>query len=197
MNKKNIKTIENIISSSDSSIIEKNHYYKTKLSHNQSIPDKPIKFDEDTRVSINVFDVAAYILEKLGKISTMKLQKLVYYSQAWSLVWDEEPLFPERIEAWANGPVIPRLFFQHKGFFKIDKADLSLGNPKKLSANQKNSIEVVLDYYGDKTAQWLIELAHMEKPWVVTRKGIPTGQESNREIRLDVISQYYSSLLHG
>lgn len=40
-----------------------------------------------------VFDVAQYILEKTGKISTMKLQKLCYYSQAWALAWTEDPLF--------------------------------------------------------------------------------------------------------
>ena len=44
---------------------------------------------------IQVFDVAAYILEKIGSMTTMKLQKLVYYSQAWSLVWDEKRLFEE------------------------------------------------------------------------------------------------------
>ena len=40
-----------------------------------------------------VFDVARYILEKYGPLSAMKLQKMVYYSQAWSLVWDDAPLF--------------------------------------------------------------------------------------------------------
>ncbi len=48
----------------------------------------------------NVHDVSAYILKHWGPMTAMKLQKLVYYSQAWGLVWDEEPLFPERIEAW-------------------------------------------------------------------------------------------------
>ena len=43
----------------------------------------------------NVFDVAKYILEKQGDMSTMKLQKLCYYAQAWSLVWDDRELFPE------------------------------------------------------------------------------------------------------
>ena len=47
----------------------------------------------------NVFDVAACILKQKGPMTAMKLQKLLYYSQAWSLVWDEKPLFPERIEA--------------------------------------------------------------------------------------------------
>ena len=53
---------------------------------------------------VNVLDIAAYILCKQGAMTAMKLQKLVYYSQAWSLVWDDKPLFRERIEAWANGP---------------------------------------------------------------------------------------------
>jgi len=47
-------------------------------------------------------DVAAYILDKCGSMSAMKLQKLVYYSQAWHLVWDDAPLFEERVEAWAT-----------------------------------------------------------------------------------------------
>ena len=35
----------------------------------------------------SIFDVAAYVLDKLGVMTTMKLEKLCYYSQAWSLVW--------------------------------------------------------------------------------------------------------------
>lgn len=41
----------------------------------------------------NVFDTAKYILEQSGPMSAMKLQKLCYYSQVWSLVWDDSPLF--------------------------------------------------------------------------------------------------------
>ena len=69
---------------------------------------------------ITVHDVAAYILNKTGEITAMKLQKLVYYSQVWSLVWDEQPLFEARIEAWANGPVIPELYNEHRGQFLVN-----------------------------------------------------------------------------
>ena len=55
---------------------------------------------------VTVFDVVRFILEQKGSTTAMKLQKLVYYCQAWSLVWDEQPLFKERIEAWVNGPVV-------------------------------------------------------------------------------------------
>lgn len=65
---------------------------------------------EGERHMATVFDVAEYILQKLGEVTTMKLQKLVYYCQAWSLVWDEQPLFEDDFQAWANGPVCPALF---------------------------------------------------------------------------------------
>ncbi|HCU23588.1 MAG TPA: hypothetical protein DF383_01115, partial [Deltaproteobacteria bacterium] len=71
----------------------------------------------------SVHDVATYILKKTGPITAMKLQKLVYYSQAWSLVWDEKPLFKEKIEAWTNGPVVPALYRLHRGKFEISSWD--------------------------------------------------------------------------
>jgi len=145
---------------------------------------------------VSVFDVAAYILHFLGKMSTMKLQKLVYYCQAWSLVWDENPLFPESIKAWANGPVVGELFYQLKGHFIVQESDLSIGNYRKLSLRQKETVDAVLKYYGDKSAQWLIELSHMEEPWRNARKGLNEDERSNRVIEHDVIAEYYSGLLN-
>ena len=57
----------------------------------------------------SVFDTAKYILEKCGTMSTMKLQKLCYYSQAWSLVWDDAPLcvLPFSITARENFRSLP------------------------------------------------------------------------------------------
>ena len=67
----------------------------------------------------HVVDVAAYILEDLGSVSTMKLQKLAFYSQAYYLAEHGATLFPEAFEAWANGPVAPDLFRRHRGEFVI------------------------------------------------------------------------------
>lgn len=74
----------------------------------------------------SVFDVAVAILEKSGPMTAMKLQKLVYYCQAWHLVWEDKPMFPERIEAWASGPIVPDLYAAHKGKFKICADDIRL-----------------------------------------------------------------------
>src|SRR5689334_14747494 len=58
-------------------------------------------------------------------ISNLKLQKLCYYAQAWSLALDGKPLFGERIEAWAHGPAIPALYgrFKKYGFQAIETSD--------------------------------------------------------------------------
>ena len=52
-------------------------------------------------------------------MTAMKLEKLVYYSQAWSLAWDGEPLFNDDFQAWANGPVCPTLFYSHQGHYVV------------------------------------------------------------------------------
>ena len=57
-----------------------------------------------TYMETTVFDIAKYILHQRGRMSTMKLQKLCYYAQAWSLVWDDTPLFDEDFSAWRKRP---------------------------------------------------------------------------------------------
>src|SRR5205823_14692025 len=43
-------------------------------------------------------------------LTNLRLQKLLYYAQAWSLVLRESELFPEEIEAWRWGPVVPAVY---------------------------------------------------------------------------------------
>lgn len=140
-----------------------------------------------------VFDVASCILAEHGKMTAMKLQKLAYYAQAWSLVWDEAPLFPNRIEAWANGPVCPDLYSAHKGVFEVS-ADNFRGDPTKLNTQQLDVVHRVLAHYGEKTAQWLSDLTHAESPWKYAREGLPPGERSGREITQGAMAEYYGSL---
>lgn len=140
----------------------------------------------------NVFDVAAYILKKKKALTAMKLQKLVYYAQAWSLVWDEKPLFEERIEAWANGPVCPALYAAHAGKFTITQE--TRGVAKNLTTDEKETIDAILRDYGDKPASWLSDLTHREAPWQDARKGIPDGERSHRPISHGAMADYYGNL---
>lgn len=141
----------------------------------------------------NVFDTAKYILEKSGPMSTMKLQKLCYYSQAWALVWDDAPLFDEDFQAWANGPVCPELFNKTHGQFSVNASD-ETGGEGDLSDNQKDTIEKVLEYYGKHDAQWLSQLTHLEEPWNNARKGVPSGAGCNNVISKESMAMYYGGL---
>lgn len=149
----------------------------------------------------SVFDVARYVMECLERqgerqVTTWKLQKLVYYAQAWSLVWDDQQLFPERIEAWENGPVCPSLYATHKELFKISKGQID-GNPDALTANEKETIDVVVGHYGEKTAHYLSALTHTECPWRDAREGVTPGERSNNVITLESMAGYYGGLLEA
>lgn len=139
-----------------------------------------------------VFDAAAYILEKLGTMSSMKLQKLVYYSQAWSLVWDEEPLFQEEIQAWAGGPVVRELFHRHQGMFTV--SSISGGSAENLNNDQRETIDAICKHYGDKSGQWLSDLTHKERPWLEAREGLADGERGTRTISLESMADYYGGL---
>lgn len=143
---------------------------------------------------VDVRDVGQYILEKQGGMTTWKLQKLVYYCQAWSLVWDDQPLFDDDIEAWANGPVVRRLYDIHVGHFRISK--IKGGGPTRLNRMQRETIEAVLETYGDKSPQWLSNLTHSESPWkdARTQARLSAGERGSAVIRLDAMAEYYGSL---
>lgn len=142
----------------------------------------------------DVFDVAEYILEQAGPMSTWKLQKLVYYSQAWSLVWDNERLFDDEIQAWANGPVVPALYKAHRGRFQIGAHQLGRGDSSHLRDYERETINAVIHFYGDKSAQWLRDLTHAEAPWIAAREGLAPGDRGKRAVSTDLMGEYYGSL---
>ena len=142
----------------------------------------------------SVFDVAAYLLNKHGPMTAMKLQKLIYYSQAWSLVWDEAPIFAEPIEAWANGPVVRALYEAHRGCFMLQRRDLDEGNARALNGDQKKTLDAVLRFYGDKSSQFLSDLTHREDPWRNARDGLRPGERGSSVISHAALAEYYGSL---
>lgn len=141
-----------------------------------------------------MFSVATYIVESLGKMTAMKLQKLMYYAQAWHLVWDEEPLFQEDFEAWANGPVIPKLYAAHRGKFTVTASDFEGQASGTLTPSERGTVDAVIKFYGDKSAQWLSDLTHQESPWLDARGEAPDGTRCDTEISKSSMHEYYSGL---
>jgi uncharacterized phage-associated protein len=143
----------------------------------------------------SILDVARYILDKKGKMTTMKLQKLCYYAQAWSLVWDK-PLFSEDFQAWTNGPVCRELYDYHSGKYNISVCDIPkhATSAEALTRKQISHIDAVLETYAYKEPQWLSTLTHLEKPWNEARNGIPDGCNCENVISKESMKSYYGSL---
>lgn len=128
-------------------------------------------------------DVAAFILAEIDEpISTMKLQKLLYYAQAWSVAWDRTPLFDEPIERWDRGPVVREVWSRHRLQRKASWHD---GEKERLSVSQKEVVREVVRFYNVWSGDELSALSHTEPPW---RDASP-----NAVISLDALRDYFGS----
>jgi len=146
----------------------------------------------------HLIDLAEYILAKMGPMTATRLQKLLYYCQAWHLVWTEHPLFSEKIEAWKNGPIIPNLYHLYKGHWKVYAGFFYERLPEKLPSdlteNEKDSVNRVLEFYGHRDAHWLNQLVHMEEPWKAVKPKNHDPDHLMKEITPLSIHEYYCSI---
>jgi len=148
--------------------------------------------------SLSALDVSKFFIWKAKSegraITNKKLQKLLYYAQAWSMVFDNKPLFKEDIEAWIHGPAIKNVYDRYKifGFNYIDE-DISDKEVNKLSSNKL--LDSIWTTYGKYDAQYLEELTHSEEPWQLARQNLETNESSNNVISLENMKIFYSKLL--
>ena len=143
----------------------------------------------------HVQDVAAYILKKTDTISAMKLQKLCYFAYGYHLAWEERPLFPERFEAWANGPVCRPLYAMHRLQFSVSPGEIS-GNPGALDEGEQESVDLVLEGYGRFSAHQLSAMTHRVGPWVDARRRAGAGplDSSTEQLQDEEIFEYFDAL---
>lgn len=142
----------------------------------------------------NAIDVAAYILEQIGSVTTMKLQKLVYYTQVRYLVMNGRPLFSDEIQAWANGPVAPNLYRIHSGRYMIGRGGLGqYGSVDALSFAEKAAASYVVSKLGALSGEQLRSLSHSERPWQDARKGYAPGARCSVPISIESMKSFYSS----
>jgi uncharacterized phage-associated protein len=154
-----------------------------------------VRFEKRCPPTASIIDIAKYILRVKGECTTMKLQKLCYYSQAWTLVWDDIPLFPEDFVAWANGPVSPVLFSLYKDVFALSDGDLGDYDPAALTDRERENVGIVLKEYWPYKPFQLSELTHREDPWKIARGDVPLGQRCNCVIQKLSMQEFYSGIL--
>lgn len=146
-------------------------------------------------IELSIFHVARYIIENVERLTTMKLQKLCYYCQAWTLAWDEIPLFEEDFEAWANGPICRELFNVHKGKFSIPHDFLVQYAAFPFNEIQKENMDIVIKEYSGFDPQYLSDLTHSELPWQEARGGVASGENCDTIIQKESMLIYYQGII--
>ncbi|MGB3762724.1 MAG: type II toxin-antitoxin system antitoxin SocA domain-containing protein [Ornithinimicrobium sp.] len=138
-----------------------------------------------------VLDVGAFVLARVGRMDTWKLQKLVYYSQAWHAALFDTPLFDDPIQAWPDGPVAPALWSKHRGKRMVDS--VVGADPSSLHNQQALLVDLVCHHYGRLSGAELSLLTHNENPWIDAREGLKAKESSRRPIKVSAMADFYRS----
>jgi len=140
--------------------------------------------------------IADYILchfrDKGEPISHLKLQKLLFYVQAWHLALYDEPLFGDHFEAWIHGPVVRRLYTKFKDFSWKPITDIS--ECPDLPDEVKDHIQEVLDVYGDFSAEDLEYMVHRERPWILARGDLHPLEPCTTLIDESEMTKFYQEM---
>ena len=153
-----------------------------------------------SKEELSANQIADYFLHKASKddkpITNKKLQKLLYYAQAWSVAKRNEKLFEDKIEAWVHGPAIKSIYlaFKHFGSEPIKK-EIPEESISAIPEDVQKFLNEIWTVYGKFDAAYLEQLTHTETPWQKARDGIEANQTSENEITIDSMQEFYSALL--
>ena len=146
----------------------------------------------------NINDVAAYIIDSLGAPGTdpMKLQKLAYFAQGWSLALANQKLFDDDFEARPHGPVAPALLIEPEpeGLLK----EWPAGNKGGLTPVEKAVVDAVVRSYGGLGGWQLLQKTHEpDTPWSQVRhnEGLEPDDPCNVVILKEDIQKYFRAKL--
>lgn len=143
--------------------------------------------------------IAKWLLSAIDRdsgdsITPLKLQKLIYYAQAWSLALPERarPLFDEDMQAWAHGPVAESVFheYKHAGWDALPAPE----EVPDITQNDEAHLKEILAVFGEYSAKHLERMTHNEEPWLYARGDLPPEARSNAVIPKDHMAAFYRGL---
>jgi uncharacterized phage-associated protein len=150
-------------------------------------------------------ELAKYILAKVDQPTNhLKLQKLVYYVEAYHLSYFNESIIDDDFEAWVHGPVVRKVWnrFSNRKTPLYDQIRLDayesikvMGAVEdKISEEQLDLIENIISTLGKKSGYYLECMTHEELPWKEARKNLPFDVRSSRKISKETMKRFYQGL---
>ena len=142
----------------------------------------------------SVLDISKYCIFMYWKngttITNLKLQKILYYIQGYTLKKCNEIAFPEAVYRWPYGPVVPESYFEYNVHRSRPLPEPDSENMNTVIKTLKTDhamlsvINSVIEKSYPYTAAQLVELTHQELPWK------STGE--SEIIKIPLISTYFS-----
>jgi uncharacterized phage-associated protein len=154
----------------------------------------------NTQNKVSALKLADYLLYKGQaegvEITPKKLQKLLYYVQAWSAAINDKKVFEDRIEAWIHGPAIKEVYaaFQQFGGKPILK-EVAESAINEIPQEVRDFVDKVWSVYSGFDGNYLEYLTHSEDPWKDARKGIEPYISSDNEITYESMRSFYGAKL--
>ncbi len=125
-------------------------------------------------------------------LTNKKLQKLLYYAQAWNLVFNGEKLFEEDIEAWVHGPVVPVIYRRYKEYGRLPIREEAEFDKNSFTKSELAVLKDVWDTYGKFDGDYLEMLSHSEDPWIIARGKAEAEESCTTVIDPCVMRDYYT-----
>lgn len=154
--------------------------------------------------TIDSIVLSQFILATAGKMDHLKLQKLIYYCQAWHLALFDKPLIDDEFQAWLHGPVSRKVWEKYRLrsilWNDIETTEEELrgvveNTNKELDENQLELLADVLREYGPKSSLHLEKLTHSESPWIEARRDVGPAESCENVISKESIRAYFKKLL--
>ena len=132
--------------------------------------------------------IARYIIHRHAlPISNLKLQKILYFVQAEFLVAMNKACFPDDIEAWTHGPVVPAVYFNYMIFGSTNIPDQGNDGFELITKQDKDHLDAIIDDAAKYSASWFEKITCRQHPWKNACK------RNNKVIKQEEIKEYFSS----
>jgi uncharacterized phage-associated protein len=149
--------------------------------------------------------LANYILESIGKMSHLKLQKLLYFIEGYHLAYFSTNLIDDDFEAWVHGPVSRKIYNELKDKSVIysdityiaeqDAPTPSIMLSRLLTSDQVDLINEVLGLYGNETGFTLESITHQQTPWIKARECYNPADKCEEKIQKEEMQSYFKQFL--
>ncbi len=125
------------------------------------------------------------------RVTHLRLQKLLYYVQGWSLALLNQPAFDERIEGWISGPVVKDVYPKFADFGETSIPASEASDSLLLSERNRQLIKAVWESYKQYSATGLRDKTHAERPWLKSRTGLAWDERGDRPIPQSELRSFF------